>query len=153
MASWFDLTEGREFMLGKVKPWLEGFVCDIAPPALVMPMLLSGIYLKLVELVAQQQGAGFFDIKPVNLATAGTAEQILDVDSNGRIRDVSLWVDSSVGGPAPTIRISKDASGSGGGGIRVNPGEVSELGRIPANVKLFASSDTAGVAMYLIIRS
>jgi len=152
VANYFDLNDGRDYLLGRVKPWLEGIVCDISPPALVVPLILSGIYLKLVELVALQQGGEVYDIQPVTIPAANQVVLLLDNDSNGRVRDVSVWVDAASGGPLPTIRISKDASGSGGGGVRVSPGTSNELGKVPANVKLYVSS-TAAISMFVISRS
>ncbi len=150
--SYFDLTAGRDFLAGKAKPWLENFVCDITPPALVIPLLLSGIFLKLVELVAAMQGGDQFDIQPINVAVANQNYQLLDADTRGRTRDVSVWVDSASGGPLPTIRISKDGSGAGSGGLRIMPGQVNELGKVPPDTKLFVSA-TQPIAMYIIVRS
>lgn len=118
--------------------------CAHLPQAQRMELLLTGIYLteqKLLE--ALQQGGNYFRIEPFSVVALDEAVQVLDIETNGRVREVSIWMDSAVGMPDPTIRVSTGASGTGGNGIRVSPGGPTELGKVPPNTRLYISSDVS----------
>ncbi len=151
MSVYTDLTAAKDYLIGKVGPWANDVACAL-PPGLVIPTLLSGIYLKLAELVELSQSAGIMDIQPLTVTGGSPSVMMLDVDPAGRSREVTVWIDLATGGPMPTIRISKDASGSGGGGIRVTPGQVNELGKIPGNIKLYIGAD-ADTQLYVMTKS
>ena len=96
-------------------------------------ILLAGIFLSMREIATSANfGNTRFDVRPVNLNT--TAIKILDRDEVTRkVRKVSLWIDSASGGPTPTIRVGKGSTSPNGGGVRVNAGQVNELGEVPAD--------------------
>ena len=113
--------------------------------------LLSAIFLTLNDIKnASNFGLTKFEINPVALDTIPV--KILVVDTQGRVRKVSVWIDSASGGPAPTIRIGKAATSSNGGGIRVIAGQVNELGEVPPDVELWGASSTA-INAYIIERA
>lgn len=145
MSAYNTIDRAREFFEGLTIPWWRRIVCAW-PKELrqfAHELLLAGIYLQLDRLnEALQQGGTYFRITPFTLTAGEAAAQILDIEVQGRVREVSIWMDSAVGGPDPTIRLSTDASGTLGNGVRITPGGPNELGKVPANTRLFASSDT-----------
>ena len=148
------VSRGGEYLRQSVVGWTDEFVCKVlqARQANAPVYLLSGIYLKVCELVnAMGFGNNFYRITPVSLTAGGEPEPICDVQSQGRVRKISIWVDIATGGPLPIIRISTGASGSSSGGLRIAPGTVSELGEVPANTRLYVAS-SQDVTMYVIER-
>jgi hypothetical protein len=105
-------------------------------------LLLAGIFLQLDRLNENSgQGVTYFKLTPFQLVANEAPIQILDVEVQGRVREVSIWMDSAIGFPDPTIRLSTDASGTFGNGVRLSPGGPNVLGKVPPNTRLFASSD------------
>lgn len=119
---------------------LAGALRSCGPEATTI--LLSGIFLTLREIAeASSFGNVRFDLRPVSLNTVPI--RILERDeTTRRVRKVSLWVDSASGGPTPTIRVGKGTTSVNGGGIRVNAGQVNEIGEVPADVELWAAAST-----------
>ena len=144
------MNENMVYFEGKV----QRFLCDLQNKfggQNVAPMLLAGIFLQLRELNdAVNFGATKFDIRPVLLTT--TAQKIVERDVEKRVRKVSVWIDSASGGPVPTIRIGKSASSSNSGGIRVNAGQVNELGEVPPDTELYGVASTS-IQIYVIERA
>ena len=149
------LTNAISFLQSRVVPWTNKVLDDVVSVSqrpTVPTFLLSGIYLKLSEMVESLSiGSHYYNILPVSLTAANGAQLIVDIQPQGRLRKVSIWADAASGGPLPTLRISKNASGTSSGGIRISPGEVSELGEVPANVKLYAAA-TQALVLYVIER-
>ncbi|MDE2022252.1 MAG: hypothetical protein KGI71_05080 [Patescibacteria group bacterium] len=111
--------------------------------AAVIPFVLVGIYLKLCELVEDlQQGGTYFRITPFQLLAKAQPMKILDQEQQQRVRDVSIYFDSAVGGAIPNIRLSTGGAGAVGNGVLMAPGQVNELGKVPPDTLLFCSSDT-----------
>lgn len=105
-------------------------------------LLLAANVLSTQDLLhAVEQGGTYFRISQFTSTANGEAVQILDIETQGRVREVSIWLDSAVGGPDPVIRLSEKASGSVGNGVRMAPGGPNELGKVPPNTTLFLSSD------------
>lgn len=138
------ITRARDFMEQRVHPWWQGVVCAWSPELRKRgaELLLAGIFLQLQKLrEALQQGGTYFRITPFSLVANAQAIRILDIEVQGRVREVSIWMDSAIGLPDPVIRISTDASGSAGNGVRMAAGSANELGKVPANTTLYASAD------------
>jgi hypothetical protein len=119
-------------------------------PANVEAYLLAAILKELVDLNASGVGGTKFEITPYTLTTV--AQKILPKEPQGRTRDVSIWIDAASGGPTPTIRIGSSSVSAGGAGVRVNAGQVSELGRIEPNAELYAAAST-DMNIYVIERA
>jgi len=110
--------------------------------------LLSAMLLKLSELTAVQTiGSRSFNITPYVLGTSPT--RILDTDFLQRTRRVTLWFDSAVGGPFPTIRVGTNVANANAGGVLVQPGTFAEMGLIPFNTKLYAASSRT-ITVYVV---
>lgn len=138
------IERAKEFFESTAVPWWRRIVC--AWPEQLRPfageLLLAGVYLQLDRLnEALAQGGTYFRITPFQLVANLPAIEILNIEVQGRVRDVSIWMDSAVGGPDPTIRLSTDGSGTFGNGVRLTPGGPNELGKVPPNTRLFASCD------------
>lgn len=115
--------------------------------------LLMGIYLQLAKIArASTFGSTYFRITPKTLTASAAAIKIIEREREDLVRKVSIWVDPGSGGPTPTIRISTGPTGTGGGGIRVNAGQVNELGEVPSNTELWGAS-TATINLYVIERA
>lgn len=146
------LRRARDFLETRVIPWWQEVVCKLAP-AQAISLLLTAIYLQLREMGEQQQfGGTYLRITPYALVANGAAVKVLEKESQGRLRKVSIWVDAATGGPLPTLRISTGATSAAGGGLRVLPGSPNELGEVPFATELWASS-TAAVTLYVIERA
>lgn len=138
----------RRYLLEKVKPFVDRLGCEFGEMNLLY--LLAGVWFELREIKeAIQFGYTRFDILPVSLNT--TAVKILQREINGKPRKVSIWVDSATGGPTPTIRISKGAGGTSGGGFRINAGQLNDIGEVAPDVELWGISTTA-INAYVIER-
>lgn len=121
-------------------------------PSMLTNILLTANFLSLRQLVEAGKSGETFDIEGYKLEHDQPATLIADVAKNGRAREIAVWVDSAVGAPDPTIRISTDAARAVAGGIRVKPGDVNELGAVPPNTRLYAASDI-DITLYVIERS
>lgn len=144
-----NIGKANRFLAEKVLPWAASLACrgDAAT------MLLAGIFVSMRDIVeALSFGNTYYRITPVPLTAGADPVLICDTQPQGRVRKLSLWVDASSGGPLPTIRISTGASGTSSGGIRIPAGQVSELGEIPASVRLYAASSST-IPMYVIERA
>jgi hypothetical protein len=107
--------------------------------------LLAGIFLKLMD-IAELLGPGdhFFRIDSFNLLPTDGPTRILDKDTvTQRVRRVVIWVDSTLGGPVPTISLSTQGSSAVNAGLQLTPGTWNEIGRIPPDTELYVSSTTA----------
>ena len=115
---------------------------------------LAMLYAQVMEVLATksllEEGAfgNDFRITPVTIGITPT--QILDTDNTGRVRKVTLAVDSAVGGPN-TIRVGQGAVSTNGGGFRINAGAFNELGEVGPDVKLMAVA-AAAIQAYTIER-
>ena len=149
-----QLSKSLETFKGEVIKFADSIICQVVDPAKrpnIPTYLLAGIYMVLSEMANSLQfGNNYYDIRPVVLA-AGVPQQICDVQTQGRVRKISIFTDAATGGPLPTIRISKSGTGSGSGGVRIVAGAISELGEVPANVKLWVTS-SAAINLYVIER-
>lgn len=135
------LAQMKTDLVDRLGPWLFDMVCKmpIGMQANFDRVLLAGIYLKLAEIARGSTfGSNYMRITPVTLGTSPV--KILERDTRNLVRKVTVWVDSSVGGPSPTIRVS--ASGDGAG-MRINAGSSNVIGEVPPNQELWASSSTA----------
>lgn len=149
------LARSQRFLQNRVIPWYRDIVC--AWPAdlrkFSTELLLAGIFLGLRDLTeATQQGGTYFRIVPFTVTANDEAVLVLDIETQGRVREVSIWMDSAVGMPDPTIRLSTGGGGANGNGVRVTPGVPNELGKVPPNVKLFIASDVT-INGYVIERA
>jgi len=138
------ISRAQNFLLKRTVPWWREVVC--AWPADVRKhateLLLAGIFLGIRDLSeGLQQGGAYFRITPFRVMANDEAVLVLDVEAMGRVREVSLWLDSAVGLPDPSIRLSTSGSGTTGNGVRVIPGGPNELGKVPPNTKLYVASD------------
>lgn len=141
--------------LQEILKWSDNVICRVVESK-KMPNIptyfLAGIFLTLQEIANSIQfGNNYYDIRPVSLTASGAPQLICDVQQQGRVRKVSIFSDAASGGPLPIIRISKSGTGSGSGGVRIAPGAISELGEVPASVKLWVSS-SAAINLYVIER-
>ena len=135
------LERAQQFFAESVPKFYNEVICKM--PGLRVESLLTGIYLQLQQLnEGLQSGGTYFRISPFRCEAGGEAVMVVDNDSQGRIREISLAFDSGVGGMDPTIRLSVGGSGLSSG-VRLKSGEVNPLGRVPPNTKLFVSSDIA----------
>lgn len=129
-------------------------LCRTLPEAqpFLTNILLAANFLTLRELVEGMSKTGkLFDIRPYALAANAEAVRVVDIEKQGRPREIAIWVDSAVGLPDPTIRVGTDAGSANAGGLRVKPGDVNELGIVPADTTLWVSSDIA-ITLYVIER-
>lgn len=139
------LVEAYEWYVSLCKryPEMQPFIGNV---------LLSANFLALRSLLEDGAKTGkVFDIRPYVLRADGAAVRVVDVEKQSRPREIAIWVDSAVGLPDPTIRVGTDAGATSGGGIRVKPGDVNELGVVPPNTTLWASSDV-DLTIYVIER-
>lgn len=138
------LARSQNFLMNRVIPWWRDIICQwpVDVRRYSSELLLAGVYLGVRDLVeALQQGGTYFRITPFRVEANDEAVLVLDIETQGRVREVSIWMDSAVGLPDPTIRLSTGASGTAGNGVRVLPGGPNELGKVPPNTKLFLASD------------
>ncbi len=138
------LERAKSFFEGTVHPWWKNILCKWQPELrkYSSELLLAGIFLSQRDLIeALQQGGNYFRITPFHLRAGAEATKVVDIETNGYVREVSIWMDSAVGLPDPTIRLSTGASGTVGNGVRVTPGGPNELGKVPPNTRLFLSAD------------
>jgi hypothetical protein len=136
------IDRASQFFVEAVPSFFNEVICKLTGQQRV-EQLLSGIYLQLQQLnEGLQAGGTYFRITPFRCEAGGETVQVVDTDSQGRIREIALAFDSGVGGIDPTIRLSVGGSGLSSG-VRLKSGEFNPLGRIPPNTKLFVSSDTA----------
>lgn len=148
------LQRAQSFLMDRAYPWWRNIICKLEEGAQrnAVALLLSGILLKLTELnETSAQGGVYWRCTPFKLTANDEPVRILDIETQGRVREVSVWMDSAILGPPPTIRLSAGASG-GGGGILIGPGAPNELGKVPANTTLYMSSDT-DISGYIIERA
>lgn len=144
------LERASEYFQKKAVPWVDGIKKCVNPEFLIA-YLLGGILLQLKALTeAATFGSHYFKINAFTLTTVPA--RIIEKDPQGLVRKISFWVDSAAGGPTPTIRISQGASSSNGGGIRINAGQVNEIGEIPHGTELWASASTS-IVCYVIERA
>lgn len=138
------VKRAAEFFSGTVSQWYQEVLCKLVPDRQHQSnALLAGIFLQLQALnEGLQAGGTYFRIAPFRVEANGEAVLVLDNDSQGRIREVSLALDSAVGGPDPTIRFATSGGSPNGNGVRLTPGIINPIGRVPPNEKLFVSSDT-----------
>lgn len=126
-----------------VESWVREVACNI-PMYVASPasFLLAGIYLKLVHIAELlSPGDNYFRIDHFTLTANAKAKRIVERDSvNNRVRRVVIWVDSGLGGPVPTLRLSTQASASNSVGLQLIPSTWNEIGRIPPDTELFLSS-------------
>lgn len=140
IASIRNLIKGNVVEMAKALAEQKG--CDGA-----MVILLTGILVKLQELIdVNELGTRRFDIRAISLGSVPI--KILDRDPSSQGREVSIWLDPASGGPTPVVKIST----SGAGGFRVNAGEVSELGRVPAETELWGVCTNTTISGVLIER-
>lgn len=87
-----------------------------------------------------------WQMTPVSIPVT-KATLIVDYDTNDLPRQVMLWVDPVLNGPAPTIRIGNTASlnNQAGQGIAVATGVWNPLGVVDADTQLFAIAGGQGV--------
>jgi hypothetical protein len=153
MAELNFTSRAKEFFEGRVLPWWRNIVCAW-PPELrkhTTELLLGAILLSLRELTeAVNQGGNYFNITPFQLIANAPSTKVLGVEVQGRVRDVTIWLDSALGGPPVTMRIGTSDSGAGNG-VRCTPGVANELGKVPPQTQLFASSDVT-INGYIIER-
>lgn len=130
--------------------WVDDFICNLAADnvANTEAYLLAAMVERLDYLTKATPSGQNLTITPYTLS--GSSQLILDKDTLERVRNVAIWVDSAVDGPAPTIRIGT-SNASSGAGVRINPGQVNELGNVPADTTLYAASDVS-ITLYLIAR-
>jgi len=138
------LARSQNFLMNRVIPWWREVVC--AWPEGVRKhaseLLLASIFLSLRDLTeAVQQGGTYFRITPFSVQALDEAVMVLDIETQGRVREVSIWMDSAIGMPDPTIRLSTGGGGTAGNGVRMTPGVANELGKVPPNTKLYVASD------------
>ena len=128
--------------------WVDDWICALTAAHLpnAEVYLLGGIYEKLDALAAAQPTGLGLTITPYTLGTDGI--RILEKDTLDRVRDVSIWVESATGGPLPVLRIGLSGASSTAG-VRVIPGQVNDIGIIPADTELFAASSVA-ITIYVI---
>ncbi len=147
------IGKSREFLSREIFPFWNEEICkwDEGKRASIIPLMLTGIFLSLRELLrTMQQGGLYWRITPFQISAAGDSVRILDIESQGRVRDVAVWVDSGLGGPNPQLRISTGASGFRSG-ISITPGTVNELGKVPSGTQLYAASDF-DITVYVLER-
>lgn len=138
------ISRASNFFLRRVHPWWQDIVCSWDPALRrhAPELLLAGIFLGLRDIAeGLTQGGTYFRITPFRVVANSEAVRILDIETQGRVREVSIWLDSAIGLPDPVIRISTGASGTAGNGVRISPGGPNELGKVPPDVKLFVASD------------
>jgi hypothetical protein len=138
------VTHARAFLEEHVHPWWQSITCRWGPELRThaVELLLAGIYLQLDRLnTVLSRGGRYFRITPFSLVANGPPVQVLDIEVQGAVRDIAICLDSAVGLPDPVIRLSTDASGTAGDGVRMEPGRINELGKVPPNTRLFISSD------------
>lgn len=143
------LRENREALLGDVRKWVTDIACqDLnSNPAVLVPSLLALNALLLGKLHQAQQGGNFYRITPFRLGAEG--QKIIEKQNDGLLRTVIVVVDNASGGPTPTIRISENKGGTLSGGIRINAGQGTNIGEVPADKELWGGSDTA-ISAYVI---
>ena len=137
MASNTILQRATDFIETRVIPWWSELACRLpnGQGQFAVPFLLAAIFLQLREMTEGQKfGSNSFRIDPFTLGAEPV--RILEADPASRMRKVQIWVDAATGGPLPTIRVSTGASGTGGGGIRILPGQMNDLDVVPANITL-----------------
>ncbi len=148
------LERARDAIVNEAYPWYQKF-CSWLPPEAqktIIPILLAANFLALRKLVESiGRSGGLYDIRPYQLTANASAKLIVDVDKQGRPREVAVWVDSAVGLPDPTIRVGVDGGATTGAGIRVKPGDVNELGQVPPDTRLYVASDV-DITLYVIER-
>lgn len=154
MSAYSVIDRARMFFEEQVHPWWRAIVCRWEPALrkFAPELLLAGIYLQLDRLNdSVSQGGQYFRISPFTFTAGGAPVQVLDVETQGLVRDIAICLDSAVGMPDPTIRLSTDASGTAGNGVRMQPGAINELGKVPPNTRLYVSSDVT-INGYIIER-
>lgn len=138
------IARAQNFLVNRVHPWWRDIVCKWPTDLrkFSSELLLAGIFLSLRDLAeGLQQGGTYFRITPFTVEANSEAVLVLDIETQGRVREVSIWMDSAVGLPDPTIRLSTGGGGTGGNGVRMTPGVPNELGKVPPNTKLYVASD------------
>ena len=142
----FNMDEARRFLRDEVIPFSDQFGCQHDNMALLH--LLTAIWFELRGLATSFNfGATRFDVHPVTFET--NSKRILEKSRDGKVRKVAIWLDSAVGGPTPTIRVSK---GGSTGGFRINAGTVNDIGEIAPDIELWATS-TANINGHVIERA
>lgn len=138
------LSRAKDFFTRNVAGWFNDVLCKVIPRREDQSVaLLSGIYLQLQALnEGLQAGGTYFRITPFSVAANSEAVRVLDKDSQGRIREVTVCLDSSLGGPDPVIRLATSGGSSNGNGVRLTPGVFNPLGKVPPDTSLFVASDT-----------
>ena len=134
------LTELAETLMDKPRRIIDELMCSMKHPERLPVYLMYFIAAKLAELGTQaSSGSNYYRISPYKLE-ANKPVLILDLEPAGFTRKVGFWLDAATGGPVPTIRVSTNGSVAGGGGIRILPGQVNDLGEVPPTVRLYAVS-------------
>lgn len=138
-----------KYITNKVAPFANDIFCRYKDQSATV--LLAGVLMSLQELLKTATfGANQFSIESFTLTS--DPQKILERDINGRVRKISVWVDSASGGPTPTIRVGTGATSANGGGVRVSAGQVNEIGEVAPNVELWAAANTS-INAYVITRS
>lgn len=146
------LSRAKEFFETQVHPWWRDIVCkwDDTQQKFAIPLLLSGIFLSLRELVEKLgQGTQYFRITPFALVANASPARVLQKEPNGLARRVFVWVDSAVGMPDPRVRIGTAKSSVNAGGVLLTPGIANEVGRMPPNTELWMSTDVS-LTVYVV---
>ena len=134
------LADNRELLLADVQKWISDIACkELENPALLTPLLLGLIALRLGQLVKNQAtGSNYYRITPFTLRNEG--QLIVEKQNDDLVRTVLLFIDKASGGLTPTVRVgtSKGSAGAGNG-VSVDAGKAHELGNIRSDVELWAS--------------
>ena len=136
--------------LDRFHQWIRAIVCKLQPAeqAIYDRAILAGIYARLSEIAkASTFGQNAFEIRPYT--ANATPQKIVERDTMGRVRKITIWTDAASGGPTPTIRISTSGAGTASGGVRINAGQANTIGEIPPNTELWIAS-TASMPVYVV---
>lgn len=147
------IEAAKRFMSKSVLPFVRAASCEFGPEVQnnFLAFLTGATFLKLVELTEGGEiGNRYTRISPYALGTS--AVKILDREENGWAREITIWVDSAVGGPNPTVRVGDSSVTTTGGGFRVPTGGGTELGKIAATKQLYAIA-TSAINAYIIERA
>lgn len=103
MSTLNAINRAREFFERTVHPWWQRIVCSwpVELRKHSIELLLAGIFLQLDRLNENSgQGVTYFKLTPFQLVANEAPTQILDVEVQGRVREVSIWMDSACSTPS-----------------------------------------------------